>query len=46
MALGIADHAWLIGELIDAARATQPITPKTTAPDRRKDLRVIEGGKQ
>ncbi len=46
VALGIADHAWSIGELIDAALATQPITPETTAPDRRKQFRVIEGGKQ
>jgi IS1 family transposase len=46
MALGIADRVWTIGDLIDAALATQPITPKTTAPDRRKRLRVIEGGKQ
>lgn len=45
VALGITDHAWSIGELINAALATQPITPETTAPDRRKQLRVIEGGK-
>ncbi len=41
VALGITDHVWSIGELIDAALATQPITPTTTAP-----VRVIEGGKQ
>jgi IS1 family transposase len=46
MALGIADRAWTIGDLIDAALATQPITPETTAPDRRKRFRVIEGDKQ
>ena len=45
MALGIADRVWTIGDLIDAALATQPITPETTAPDRRKRFRVIEGGK-
>jgi len=45
MALGVADHAWTIGELIDASLGTQPITPVTTAPDRRKRFRVIEGGK-
>lgn len=45
MALGIADHVWSIGELIDAALGTQPITPETTAPTRRKAFRVIEGGK-
>jgi hypothetical protein len=36
MALGIADRVWTIGDLLDAALATQPITPTTTAPDRRK----------
>jgi hypothetical protein len=46
IALGITDHVWSIGELIDAALATQPITPTTTAPDRRRRFRVIEGGKQ
>jgi IS1 family transposase len=45
MALGIADRVWTIGDLIDAALATQPITPTTTAPDRRKRFRVIEGGR-
>jgi hypothetical protein len=46
MALGIADRVWAIGDLIDAALATQPIAPETTAPDRRKRFRVIEGGHQ
>jgi len=46
MALGIADRVWTIGDLIDAALATQPITPETTAPDRRKRFQVIEGGKE
>jgi hypothetical protein len=27
MALGIADRVWTIGELMDAALATQPVTP-------------------
>jgi IS1 family transposase len=45
MALGIADRVWTIGDLIDAALATQPITPETTAPDRRKRFKVIDGGK-
>jgi IS1 family transposase len=45
MALGIADRVWAIGELIDAALATQPITPTTTAPDRRRRFVVIKGGK-
>jgi hypothetical protein len=45
MALKVTDHVWSIGELIDAALATQPIEPTVTAPDRRRRLRVIEGGK-
>jgi hypothetical protein len=44
MALGIVDHVWSIGELIDAALATQSPAPVTTASDRRKRFRVIEGG--
>jgi IS1 family transposase len=43
-ALGVADRVWTIGDLLDAALATHPITPVTTAPDRRKRFRVIEGG--
>ena len=45
VALGIAEHVWTIGDLIDAALATQPIDPVVTAPDRRKRFRVIEGGR-
>jgi IS1 family transposase len=45
MALGLTDRVWTIGDLLDAAIATQPITPITTAPDRRKRFRVIEGGR-
>jgi IS1 family transposase len=45
MALGIADRVWTIGNLIEAALGTQPITPVTTAPDRRKQFKVFEGGK-
>lgn len=45
MALGVTDHVWTIGELIDAALAKQPIKPETTAPDRRKRFTVIDGGK-
>jgi hypothetical protein len=44
MALGIADRVWSIGDLIEAALATQPIKPETTAPERRKRFRVIDGG--
>ena len=45
-AIGVADRAWTIGNLIDAALATQPITPVATAPDRRKLFTVIKGGKE
>jgi hypothetical protein len=45
MAIGIADHAWSIGQLLDAALAVEPPAPTTTAPDRRRGFRVIEGGK-
>lgn len=45
MAIGIADRVWSIGDLIDAALATQPIDPVVTAPERRRQFRVIEGGK-
>lgn len=44
-ALGLTDRCWSIGDLIDAALATQPITPVTTAPDRRRRFKVIEGGR-
>ena len=43
IALGITDHVWSIRELLDVL-ATQPITPTTTAPDRRRRFRAIEGG--
>jgi hypothetical protein len=37
MALGLAKHVWSIGELIDAALATQPVTALEPTPaDRRK----------
>ena len=45
MAIGITDHVWSIGELIDAALATQPVNPVVPAPERRRRFRVIEGGK-
>jgi hypothetical protein len=45
MALGIADRAWMIGDLLDAALATQPITPVPIAADRRRRFGVIEGGR-
>jgi hypothetical protein len=43
-ALGVVDRTWAIGELIDAALATQPITPIPTASDMRKRFKVIDGG--
>ena len=46
MALGVADRVWTIGDLLDAALATQPITPETTAPYRRKRFKVIDGGRE
>jgi hypothetical protein len=39
--IGVVDRVWSIGDLIDAALATQPITLVTTAPDRRKRFTVI-----
>jgi hypothetical protein len=45
-ALGVVDRTWAIGELIDAALATQPITPVPTAPERRKLFTVIDGGRK
>jgi IS1 family transposase len=45
MALGIAERVWTIGDLLDAALATQPIDPVVTAPDRRNRFAVIDGGK-
>jgi IS1 family transposase len=44
-AQGITDKIWSIGDLLDAALATQPIDPVVTAPDRRRAFRVIEGGR-
>lgn len=46
VALGITDHVWSFGELIEAALGTQPIKPETTAPNRRKAFQVIQGGKR
>jgi len=45
VALGIADRVWSIGDLLDAALAVAPADPTTTAPERRRRFRVIEGGK-
>jgi IS1 family transposase len=45
MALGLTDHVWSFAELIDAALGAVPPKPTPTAPDRRRQFRVIEGGK-
>lgn len=45
VALGIADRVWTIGDLLDAALATQPIDPVVTPPEHRRKFRVIQGGK-
>lgn len=45
MALGLTDRVWSIGELVEAALATQPIAPKVTPPDRRRLWIVIDGGR-
>jgi hypothetical protein len=46
VALGIADRVWSIGDLIDAALTTLPVEPITTAPDRRRRFKVIDGGRE
>jgi hypothetical protein len=46
VAIGITDRVWSVGDLLDAALATQPIEPVVTPPDRRRQFRVIEGGKK
>jgi IS1 family transposase len=45
MALGLTDHVWSFSELIDAALGAVPPKPSPTAPDRRRQFRVIEGGR-
>ena len=45
MALGVADRVWTVGDLLDAALATQPNDPVVTPPDRRKRFKVIIGGR-
>jgi IS1 family transposase len=46
VALGLTDHVWSIGGLLDAALAAEPPLPTETPAGRRKQLRVIEGGKK
>jgi hypothetical protein len=44
-ALGVADKAWTIAQLVDAALAVAPAPPKETPSERRRGFRVIDGGK-
>ncbi len=46
MQLGVTDHIWSIGELVDAALVVAPKEPTEMAPDRRWQFRVIDGGKR
>ena len=46
VALGITDHVWSVGELLDAALAVATPAPTETAPDRRRRFRVIDGGRR
>ena len=43
--LGIAEGHWTIGALIEAAFNVVPPLPTPTAPDRRRQFRVVEGGR-
>jgi IS1 family transposase len=45
-AIGIADRAWSIAQLVDAALAVAPAMPTETAPDRRRKFVVIQGGRE
>ena len=44
MSLGIADHVWSLGELIDAALAQVP--PSLVRRHKKPTLSVIDGGKE
>lgn len=44
-AVGVADRAWTIGQLLDAALAVAPALLTETPPDRRRAFTVIQGGK-
>jgi hypothetical protein len=44
-AMGVADRAWTIGQLVDAALSMAPALPTETPPDRRRKFVVIDGGK-
>jgi hypothetical protein len=43
MALGITDHVWSVGELIEAAFKAVPTKPTPTPAQRRREFRVIQG---
>jgi hypothetical protein len=40
-AIGVADRAWTIAQLVDAALAVAPAPPTETPPDRRRKFTVI-----
>jgi hypothetical protein len=44
-AIGVADRAWTIAQLVDAALAVAPALPTETPPDRRRKFEVIQGAK-
>ena len=44
-AIGVADRAWTIAQLVNAALALAPAMPTETPPDRRRKFTVIQGGK-
>ena len=44
-AICVADRAWSIAQLVDAALNVAPALPTETPPDRRRKFTVIQGGK-
>lgn len=44
-AIGVADRAWTIAQLVDAALSVTPALPTETPPDRRRKFTVIQGAK-
>lgn len=42
----MADKAWTVAQLVDAALSVAPALPTETPPDRRRKFTVIQGGKQ
>jgi hypothetical protein len=44
-ALGVADRAWTVAQLVDAALAVAPALPTETPPDRRRKFTIIHAGK-